>query len=369
MRPKIVCDAAPFGYGPISKLVTLAKYLSEDYDILFLSTATAYDFLSNEDFETVKTNTQDKSNYSANRKIIEESDLYLNCMNRPSMALFSGLTKTAYVDSLFHMWDRIPEYLGNADYYFIQRFPGVEEQDQAFSGGIKNRIFVGPIIDDRFIDSEEGGNQLLVTMGGMESRLIRIGETSNYLPLMYSILKPVLEKSTYDRIIMTLPTNARNFLSSKHGGRIGIDFLERDDYLNTLSSSRAFMTTPGLTASLEGFGYGKPVYFLPSQNYSQYLNLKAFRAVGVADGSVDWNDVCDCTINKGLPEADGIKKILDVISLVDADAGKRTALSDRIDAMMSVDADSLAKKQGEFFRGLGGNGAHEIVKILRKELG
>ena len=58
--------------------------------------------------------------------------------------------------------------------------------------------------------------------------------------------------------------------------KVKLDTLLKDIFDKKLQSSQHFITTPGLTASMESFSYETPASFLLPWNLSQWKILKIF---------------------------------------------------------------------------------------------
>jgi hypothetical protein len=367
----IICDASPFCFGPISKLITIANYLSEHHDITFLASGTSYELAKKANFNVIECNTLYERELRQHEKLIRESSLYVNVMNRRSSAFVHGKTPQAFVDSLFHMWDSIPDHVLKSDFYFIQNFTGMESQHKKFD--IKNKIVVGPIIDDRFVDrSGEKKNQLLVDFGGMESRYTVVGEHTNYPFIVSDLIIESLENYDVESIVFAGSARPMKLLKKRHVDKYNVDFrsFSHEYFLKELSKTKYFLKSPGLTSTFESFFYGVPTYFLPPQNYSQSLNLLRLRNNNVASKSIDWVDFYkDSVIDDNQEETVGVASVLDSISRFEKDTVSQERFKTILKGFFETDDHGLIEKQYDFFDGCGNNGAREIVRHINLFLG
>jgi hypothetical protein len=366
-----MCDAVPFCFGPVSKLLTIAEILRGSYDITFLVAGTSLELAKKAGFNIIECDTEIVSQLNKHRSSIEEADFYLNVMNPISAKFVKGKVPQAYVDSLFWMWDIIPNWLFDLEYYFIQNFVGVASQLDRMGSKIKNKIIVGPIIDSRFVNASSRKYQLLVNFGGMESKLIKVGKNTNYPFFMNKLIKEALEGLDFDRVLVTGSENIIRVLDGRDKSeKVKYAALSHEDFLKELSASKMLLTSPGLTASFEAFWYKIPTLFLPPQNYSQFLNLKKFRTVEVAKKSVHWTDFYpEMDIKENEDEQIGVKKTLECINRFEHDAKAMKQVSEKIRNMVSQLDEKQIEKQYDFVLGLGGNGAETIANVVSSYLG
>ncbi len=277
----------------------------------------------------------------------------------------------AQVDSLFWMWNDIPKAQANSDFYFIQNFDGVQEQLGRFGNKIKNPIVVGPIIMPKPKRTQKK-NQLLVNFGGIESSFIKTGKNSNYPFTVTGILQKVLASGTnFDEILFVGCGKIMKQLEKMYAiPNAQFESLPHDVFLKELTASKILLTSPGLTTSFEAFSFGIPAFFLPPQNYSQYWNLNTFNSHGLVLENDNWNTFYpNSNIEKNEPETEGVSKVLNAVNRFEKDDQNKKRLTHILQRVLSSSKSSTKKiqrTQSEFFNSLGGNGADEIAKRIKK---
>ena len=210
---------------------------------------------------------------------------------------------------------------------------------------------------------------LLISYGGMESSLTKPGVNTNYPFILTKIIMDALmENNPFDKIIITGGMKVINSLSKTYKVKnVHFKHLPHDQFLKTLAHSFKVLISPGLTTIYEIFAYGKPVMFLPSQNYSQYLQLKKLRELELALFSFDWSDVMETQIREYEIEEKGVKKVLDCIKKFEIDILAQQKLKKDILKFFTKPYSNfthIIKRQKEYYESLGPNGGKKIAEIL-----
>lgn len=370
--PRILCDAVPFCFGPTSKMISVAEHLKgENTQILLLASGTSKELGSKSKlFRVIDCNSERQAELEKHRELFKKADLFVTVMNPVSAKFAQKLKKpTIYIDSLFWMWDKIPNHLYDVDKYFIQNFYNSQKTLQKYTK-IKNAEIVGPIIDDSKPIEKNKHEYIVVNFGGMESTLIKIGKNSSYPLTVGKIIEEVLTKANQkayfcgnDKVLKKfLNTNSKNIIIS---GRNHKDFLE------LLRKSKLLITVPGLTTTFEAFYYETPVAFLPPQNYSQLLNLDIFRKKNLAKNSFQWSDIYPhIKIQPGENEKKSVEKVLKCIKKFESDKTAQKKFRNYLTNLIQLERSNSTIKQKQYLNSLGENSAKNIANyILEKCMG
>jgi len=383
---RILCDAVPFCFGPISTLNTVIRYLrifldraykSNKVEIMLLADKTSMELADPILYDKIlKCNTESTEELKKYDNLFKTSDIFISNTN-PISTMYATNFKNLqpiYIDILFWMWPNIPQYLKNVDFYFIENFKDVNINMKKFGFGIKNPIIVGPIIDESYIVDkiDKNKNILLISYGGMESSLTKPGINTNYPFLVTKIIMDVLmENNPFDKIVITGRKKVINSLSKMYKVKnVYFKYLPHNRFLTTLAHSSKVLISPGLTTIYETFAYGKHVMFLPSQNYSQYLQLKKLRELELAPFSFDWDDVMVTKIREYEIEEKGVKKVLDCIKMFEMNTLGQQKLKEDVLRFFSKPYNTfdIIKRQREYYESLGPNGGKKIAEILYEML-
>ena len=373
---KVLCDAIPFCFGPISKMLTVSESIADFSDLTLLASGTSKELGKKGPFKRiVDCNTENVVELEKNEGLFKESELFVNVME-PASAKFAKKLNvpSAQIDSLFWMWDSIADEVAESDFYFIQNFDGVKEQLEKFSKKIVNPVLVGPIIKEK-PNVKKQKNQLIINFGGIESGLIKIGKNSNYPFTVAKILCENLKnQDCFDSILFTGLGKILSQLKQKYSKTgFNFSFLDHNEFLEELASSKMLLTSPGLTTSFEAFSFEIPTFFLPPQNYSQYWNLSKFNKHGLVFKDTNWSSIFpDLKILQNEPEEDGVKKVLEAIHRFDNNQLAQKKISDSLAQILEVKESqkrAIQSKQKKYFEYIGGNGTKKISGTLKKFLG
>lgn len=384
---EILCDAVAFCYGPISTLDTTIKYFrsmcgeqgkENNIKITLLACGSSLELANSGLYDTIlECNTESEKELEKYKYLFKNSHIFINDTNPVSAryaAQFHHLS-LVYIDILFWMWPDIPSYLENADYYFIEDFTGVTENIDRIGRNIKNPIIVGPILDESFREAGESvnrrENKLLVSFGGIESALTQSGINTNYPYFVTEILLKSLEIfNPFDTVIISGGKKAMDRLRLKYnrpGGNIFFDTLPHGEFLKELSTASKVVASPGLTTAYEIFAYQVPVMFLPSQNYSQYLQLEKFRELKLAPYSFDWCDVMTTGIDEYEHEEKAVRKVLECITTFENHETMHTQLENKLTRFYREKNGyfrPFMDSQTGYMKSLGCNGAVEMARRL-----
>jgi hypothetical protein len=361
--PVIACCAYPFGYGPASKLIALARALrNHGWEPVFLGTGIARELAARSDvFAQVVTAEPYKPE---TRGWLDAATALLSVMDRDFAAIACESGRPYFVvDSLLWMRDCVPDVFLSARRYWVQDFPGVRTRLAEIQ---PTPTVVGPIVP-MMSPAEPGPNAgLVLNLGGMESPNGDAGGAMRYADF---VVDGLLHSGLLGRFARTAVLGGRgivDYLTRRHG-RAGLELvsLSHDEGLRRFAGAAAVLTAPGLTATLECFQLAVPTFFLPPQYYSQWWSLNVLRRRGLAPGSFHWQDrLPESPIVERMPEATRGLLLREIIDRLVTDETAQAAYVDCLGAAAATDRSALAARQRAFFDSLGPNGVETIAREL-----
>ena len=290
-RPVIACCAYPFGYGPASKLIVLARALRDrGWELVFLGTGIAYELAARSDVfaQVIEAEPAEPET----RGWLDAATALLSVMDRnfAAVACASG-RPYCVVDSLLWMRDRVPDVFLSARRYWVQDFPGVRIRLSEIQ---PTPTVVGPI-GPTMSRAKPGPNAgLVLNLGGMESPNGDAEDAMTYADFVVDgLLRSELLARFCGRGTVLGGRGIIDHLTRRHG-RTGLQFasLSHDEGLGRLAGAAMVLTAPGLTATLECFQLAVPTFFLPPQYYSHWWSLHVLRRSGLAPprftGKIGW---------------------------------------------------------------------------------
>jgi hypothetical protein len=361
MTKKLVCIASSFGYGPVSKLLAIAKALQAlDYMLIFVGRGVALELATYFPFTKVIPWEE-----SGNSEYIKQELLGADGIVNVLEPHFEVLARQVpiphfYVDSLFWMWNRLNAWTAQADIYFIQNFPGVKNRVDEWKAMIRNPQIVGPIVDllDSRLVQPDGIMELLVNFGGFESRSVQDGGEYVYAHVLTRLLLPLLYEARFENILFTGNRDIMIFLNQKFpesARHVQFVHCSHDDFIARLKNAKLLLSSPGLTSTYEAFLLNIPVRFLPPQNYSQSLMLDHYRENGLVDFSLHWEDLySQYQLGTSLEVSEAIRCIRSTLNIFSGDLVAQEKASQIlrriIDAPISP---AHCFRQGEFAKDMG----------------
>ena len=362
MTPTLACSAAPFGYGPASKLVAIAERAREmDFRPVFVGTGAGFELAARSAAfeEVVLAPPGDRRA----RTLIASADAFVSSMDRKYLAFASERSLPVFVaDSLFWMRHSIPAAFSSARRYWVQNFPGVPERAAETTPA---PAVVGPIVRPG-AERNRSPSKLVVSFGSADYPF-------EYLPADGSVFDFIVDGILASDLLDAFPDavflaggRCIDHLSARYQ-QSKLDFVSAssDEARRLLASAALVLAAPGLTTALECFQGGIPVYFLPPLNYSQWWILKTFRHHGLAPGAFHWEDVFrDSPLAERMTEELRVTRFRNVIARVIREEAAAAALRDGFQAHARHASDDLGQRQRAFFDRLGPNGLDRIAADL-----
>lgn len=335
MSRTIIFQAAPFCFGPISTTLNIIQHLFRaGHRIIVIDEGPTGDLISGSGLPVEQVSVPvSKGIIPEVKNFLMEADLVVSNTDPVFAAecVKQGIP-VAVVDTLFWMWDQLPDEVMGVDLYICQNFSGVQEQLDRLSCP-RHFHRTGPLISPQVSSLPNDTRQPLVhvSFGGADCMLVD-QEQDPYPSLILGLLEEAAEKALYpnQRVILCCGRRPARTLTPRNG-RFSVNTLSKSDYIHSLRRAQGCCLSPGLTGAMEAFEAETPVFFLPPQNYSQVLQLDEYRKAGVAPFGFAWSDVYpDGEIPPYLPEEEAVARVRCLIDRFVTDRDSQNALVERL---------------------------------------
>lgn len=306
----VLSSAFPFGYGPASKMLVIAKQLRNSDAIVKV------DFVGDDVALTFAR--QNAQHYNSVMSFDDISDIDASgydlaiCVMNHYFMIWAYLHNipTVFIDSLFWFWEwdneerliladnfikdlqdgisfnramRLSEKFNShelkyiayrlADTVLTQDF--AEEQYMSRSHPVRDSITrtqIGPIVDTSYVNHESDRKNVLISLAGTYSPLNREPQALAYADLVLDVFDNFINNLPTDTdIIMTANPNLVDKIDLRNK-RIRLTSLSHDEFLRQLATSKILFTPAGVTTIYESICYGTPIVFLPEQHDGHYKN-------------------------------------------------------------------------------------------------
>ena len=365
---RLLFAAYPMGYGPAAKVLVLAAQCrSAGLEAVFVGEGVAHELVSRSGelfHDVVRAGAGEK----IGRILVRESSAVVSVMDRDFASLAAELSRPLHVvDSLLWMRDAVPEAFCSARRYWVQNFIGVRERIAGYSSPY---TVVGPILEVRPAAPRAEPGKLVVSLGGFEAA-DGVDRDRVYGELVLAAISSSRLRVSFEERI-TILTSTRNVDSlGGFAAECGIELksLSHHAALDELGTASMVLAAPGLTTALECFQLGRPTFFLPPRNYSQWSILNAFRTRRLALHALHWEDLSERhRLGERMPESERNPQVRAAIDELAGGMLAQETLSERLSACLDSDHAALANRQHEFFQSLGPNGASVIATRLGSEI-
>lgn len=317
---RIVFDADPFCFGPISTTLNIVDQLRtrgrlpDGVRLVLLGTLTSRQLgeksaLLDDVFEC---NTTSRDALLAHAELIAGAALYVTNTNPASIAIAAELgTPVIYVDTLFWMWNEVAPEVRLADHVFVQVFHGIERNLARLHAPDDRLTVVPPIISAHARKATSLSDEVLITLGGIDT--VYAQSTDFWFTFLEEVLS--LEAlADHPNIVIAGGGHTigrlKTFLSA-HFPHVTVDCFDKPAFLTHLACARKVLASPGLTTFYECQALDKDVFFLPPQNYSQQLQLDTYLShYYTPEHGLLWEASAGYpVISPHLPELEGIRRI------------------------------------------------------------
>lgn len=295
---RILVSAEMFGYGPVTTLLNVMKEFT-DYDDL------QFDFIGNGvALEQAQMSGFFKKyyicdNYDVNellkiKKIFSLYDAMISSEN-PVGAIFGmehGIKKVYYIDNLMWMWDAIDSRLNNVSKFFISEIIPCKENFARVGKNVKHPIFVGPIRElSESLPLLQQEKKVIINIGGAGSYLLNKKLIIDfYSCLINMILETPDFIDCFDKIIICGGNNVISNLNLRyHSSKITVKTFSNEEYLDELKTASHCIMASGLGNYIETLSKDKDILYLPSINYSQFLQFKYYKKLDLGFKLMNWD--------------------------------------------------------------------------------
>lgn len=356
----IIFFSNPFGYGPTGKVIALLDEFSNSWkgDIVCVAnglTGEMHDLKNKRRINFIKI---DERNEEEIVKFLRKfrNPYVVSSLNRFAIKSANMLNiPSAIIDSLAWFWRKTPEEYLLADFYYCQKMPGISikkiSRNQKFVPAILGKL-PKPIIRKK--------NFTLIHIGGISNPLTKEMPEYYLRVLAYCI-------NNYDPKKKIIVAGGKKAISlfKKHIRRknIILESFSRKEFINQIRSAKHFVTTSGLTATLEAFFLKTPTSFLLPTNLSQWSLAKNLSSKKCAPKRLLWEKYIKNTcLSEDLTEKETINILLNYGEAIYKEKKLLKSISnDFRDLLTNIPEISY---QNDFISKMGSDGS----KIISKEL-
>jgi len=350
----------PFGYGPTATMLSVLRHFLklQDIEITVVARGLCKEIL--DDYKNIKIIDMDQRAISEIVKLLGgyQEPYVISFLNRFAvLAAHNVGIHSCFIDTLTHLWDKIPDDYLKADMYYASDFPTVAEKTL----GYKNAI-ITPLIIDNAIASIKNNNVnrqgVLLQLGGLKSPLSDNPPT-DYLDLLSIALNKIKKDIT-----VCGGSDGLNYLK-QHVSLPNIRFtsLSKDNFLHKLSESELCISTPGLHATMESIYFKTPINFIMPTNLSQWVNYNVFKQFSANGTDITWESIINQDLNvKGLTEYDAIIKINKIADNIKKSGEQTNRFIELFQKTVSCIPD--INKQANLLKTYGTNGAKFIFEDI-----
>jgi hypothetical protein len=316
-----------FGFGPVSKAVTIARELAvrePDASLHYFGAGVDYDFAKKAAvFDRILR--IDVDNRELLHELVPQLEHYravVSVLNLDILPLWKpgpGSPPLYLVDSLAWMWPSVPDAVSRATTYFVQDYLFPVDRARSWSEHSHLQL-VGPIRPTLHVSrNNRNGSprRLIVNFSGCASPFAPEEVLRRYVEVLaYAVLG---NAASFGEITIAcnerLSEHLRRVLPGAASHQIG--HFPHMEFLNMLAGCDALLTTPGITTTLEADLFGKPMRFLLPQNYSQARMSEMYRSQAGDHSCMAFSRFGpEFVIETDIPEQEGVARVVGYLETV-----------------------------------------------------
>ena len=314
-----------FGFGPVSKAVTVARELKAQAPHLaahYFGAGIDYDYAAKSgSFERVfKADVDSRATLAGLVPRLASYRAVFSVLNLELLSLWRrGGTPLYLIDSLAWMWPDAPDGLSNVDAYFVQDYLMPPERVRLWEEKWP-LVLVGPIGEAGVPEHVTHGalvNRLLVNFSGCSNPFAGPQLFEKYVSVLASAI--LSEAGGYDDTVFCYNERLAEYLQGLFGEVQGVraGHFTHEEFVGLLTSSEVVLTAPGITTTLEVIAAGADARFLLPQNYSQALIGERYRALlGDASCMALSRFGRELSITPDLPEREGVRLVISSLQTI-----------------------------------------------------
>ena len=362
MKPSVVIFISnPFGFGPTGKTVALIEELYKVWPgkIVYAASPMCLETLPEYMRKKIQIENIDERNEDSLRLIYKKYDnpLIVCTLNRLAIRTAKSMNlKAIFVDSLAWMWKEIPSEYLMADTYYCFNLFGLKDRIQKR----ENIKVISPVFGILPRVQTKKESFVLFRIGGFKNPF-QDKMSFAYLNLLVDSFSSFKQET---KVVVTGGKDAITYMNSRiSNNNFSFCTLGRNEFLQHLNKSSHFVTTSGLTATLEAFALRAPTSFIPPTNLSQLNILKLMSDRGCADSRMDWSSIIGSEINfDDLSEIEAVPIFNRVAEKAFNNKTSHDCFVMDLNSLLTNIPDST--KQTDFIKDAGINGSETIVADL-----
>ncbi len=313
MKTRLGLYAIPFGFGPVSKAVAIAKAISKEMDVhwVLLGQGISLEFMKREGMDAEIVQMPSSINQeSVLTSVRDKIDGAVVLMDNEWAAKLAPHIPVFFADSLGFMWSKndFEQFPGmqKIQKYYVQDLFGAYSHMSSL--GLGKLAPVPPIIDTE-VDAEfNDPGRVIVHMGGLLNPM-NPKTTEVYLKGAEKILKRLQLEDP-----LLLMSEAARFAFPGTVSGMDAQSLSHPKAMSVISTAAHVFSSPGLTTLLEMAKFSVACSPMPPQNYSQVLNIHNMVSTYGKDLHDVWHmlDKAYEKVYAGMPEEEGVRAVTEL---------------------------------------------------------
>lgn len=370
---RILVSAESFGYGPISTCLEVVKELKKHEDVIldFIGSGISLEQAKMSGYfdKFYVCDTFDLESLKKHEDVFKEYNIFFDSENiQGGIFALKYIKNMYYVDNLVWMWDKIDPELGKAKKFYVSETFSCKENFERVGDVIKNPVFVGPVRDLEYEESNTSKNQLLINIGGASSFLFNQNIINDFYNVLLNNIVDSLNLDEFDKVLIcggskVIDNLKINNLSTK----IEVKTIAHEEYLKEMKVSKKIILSSGLGNFIESLNLKKDILYLPPVNYSQLLQLNYYKKMEFGFDMINWSDFDFYKeIPELLDEATGVNMVVDnVINFMKKDY--QLVINKKIENFINNTQEEFYKLRSDNFNNYDKNAAKIIAYDIYNE--
>jgi uncharacterized protein YnzC (UPF0291/DUF896 family) len=385
-----------FGFGPTSIGISIAEHLAKldkHIAIDFIGTGVAKKLSETSNIFRMCTDVDITDEIEMSKALAQyPQNVHIVSIVSPKAAVIAIKMKfnVSYVDPLFWFFNEIDPELADVKNYFVQVFSSISKDKNRLNYHYDNLKPVGWILpkmssekelmlslssfcknihqENLFKDILQNNQKfILINLGGVDNLF---SKGLIYPPTVTDILIKTIRK--WNESVKIIIIGGGQWINEKskecnNDQNIFYGTVSQCwSYFLSKKSDKCFLSC-GLSNIVEALSFNKNFFGLPSQNYSQHIQIKRFRA-----NLKNWHfyeyflDKTDYNVPPFIPEKEGVKRIKDIIDKFCCDQGMNQTFVNKIEKYLNDNSGKSYSLNDIKYKNT--NGIESICAEIKKEI-
>jgi hypothetical protein len=289
--------AAPYCYGPTSKLLCVAEQLPIGADVMYFGAEPGLALARDRNFSAcVELKDRDSWDFDS-RALLATADVAISFLEYRAIPVAVGQgVPTFFVDTLAWLRPSAPKYVEQANGYFSQRFLPSGPRPKWYNQTVEEVPPILPDVVEKTMAHDQSSGRsavrrslrsdgfVLINFGGLRSPAMIDGADVRYVHHALTLAREAVDRQT--GLVICLPRYLKGVEGLEVPPNATVQWPSQAEFHELMGRCATLATVPGLEVVLEAISLRCPLIFLPPYNGTQLFQGDVYFANRIGEGNL-----------------------------------------------------------------------------------